>query len=104
MQFLLVTVRLEFFRPWSEPLYLYSFWNFCDFFLVHVKSWNLRCALIGFYIFSRQNKGNPLLKHIRNMRWAFTDVVCGYLLGQNSCALYLRYSTGLIILNDIWNP
>ncbi|XP_030467061.1 DNA excision repair protein ERCC-1 isoform X2 [Syzygium oleosum] len=34
-------------------------------------------------------KGNPLLKHIRNVRWAFADIVCDYLLGQNSCALYL---------------
>ncbi|ESR46507.1 hypothetical protein CICLE_v10003828mg [Citrus x clementina] len=38
---------------------------------------------------SHSQKGNPLLKHLRNMRWAFADVVCGYLLGQNSCALYL---------------
>ncbi|KAH9754928.1 DNA excision repair protein ERCC-1 [Citrus sinensis] len=38
---------------------------------------------------SHNQKGNPLLKHIRNMRWAFADVVCGDLLGQNSCALYL---------------
>lgn len=36
-------------------------------------------------------KGNPLLKHIRNVRWAFADIVCDYLLGQSSCALYLRY-------------
>ncbi|KDO59544.1 hypothetical protein CISIN_1g0458231mg, partial [Citrus sinensis] len=35
-------------------------------------------------------KGNPLLKHITYVRWAFADVVCDYLLGQNSCALYLR--------------
>ncbi|KAH1138427.1 hypothetical protein GYH30_028110 [Glycine max] len=34
-------------------------------------------------------KGNPLLKHIRNVRWAFADVVCDYMLGQSSCALYL---------------
>ncbi|GMJ11193.1 UV REPAIR DEFICIENT 7 [Hibiscus trionum] len=38
---------------------------------------------------SHRQKGNPLLKHIRNVRWAFADVVCDYLLGQNSCALYL---------------
>lgn len=36
-------------------------------------------------------KGNPLLKHIRNVRWTFADIVCDYLLGQNSCALYLRF-------------
>ncbi|KAH9688988.1 DNA excision repair protein ERCC-1 [Citrus sinensis] len=38
---------------------------------------------------SQRQKGNPLLKYIRNVRWAFADVVCDYLLGQNSCALYL---------------
>ncbi|XP_042014039.1 DNA excision repair protein ERCC-1-like isoform X1 [Salvia splendens] len=41
-------------------------------------------------IVSHRQKGNPLLKHIRNVRWVFADVVCDYLLGQNSCALYLR--------------
>ncbi|MQL98244.1 hypothetical protein Taro_030954 [Colocasia esculenta] len=42
---------------------------------------------------SHRQKGNPLLKHIRNVRWVFADVVCDYLLGQTSCALYisLRY-------------
>ncbi|CAA7403692.1 unnamed protein product [Spirodela intermedia] len=42
---------------------------------------------------SHRQKGNPLLKHIRNVKWVFADVVCDYLLGQNSCALYisLRY-------------
>ncbi|XP_050938880.1 DNA excision repair protein ERCC-1 isoform X2 [Cucumis melo] len=38
---------------------------------------------------SNRQKGNPLLKHIRNVRWAFADVVPDYLLGQSSCALYL---------------
>ncbi|QCE07366.1 DNA excision repair protein ERCC-1 [Vigna unguiculata] len=38
---------------------------------------------------SHRQKGNPLLKHIRNVRWAFADVVCDYMLGQSSCALYL---------------
>ncbi|XP_051116038.1 DNA excision repair protein ERCC-1 [Andrographis paniculata] len=38
---------------------------------------------------SHRQKGNPLLKHIRNVRWAFADVVCDYVLGQNACALYL---------------
>ncbi|XP_057784976.1 DNA excision repair protein ERCC-1-like isoform X2 [Salvia miltiorrhiza] len=40
-------------------------------------------------IVSHRQKGNPLLKHIRNVRWVFADVVCDYLLGQNACALYL---------------
>lgn len=38
---------------------------------------------------SHRQKGNPLLKHIRNVRWVFADVVCDYMLGQNACALYL---------------
>ncbi|XP_041018878.1 DNA excision repair protein ERCC-1 [Juglans microcarpa x Juglans regia] len=38
---------------------------------------------------SHRQKGNPLLRYIRNVRWAFADVVCDYLLGQSSCALYL---------------
>ncbi|KAK9292622.1 hypothetical protein L1049_020597 [Liquidambar formosana] len=38
---------------------------------------------------SHRQKGNPLLKHIRNVRWNFADVACDYLLGQSSCALYL---------------
>ncbi|KAI3924568.1 hypothetical protein MKX01_038008 [Papaver californicum] len=38
---------------------------------------------------SHRQKGNPLLKYIRNVRWVFADVVCDYLLGPNSCALYL---------------
>ncbi|KAK4753204.1 hypothetical protein SAY87_022002 [Trapa incisa] len=41
------------------------------------------------FIFLLLQKGNPLLKHIRNVRWAFADIVCDYLLGQGSCALYL---------------
>lgn len=38
---------------------------------------------------SNRQKGNPLLKHIRNVTWTFADVVPDYLLGQSSCALYL---------------
>ncbi|KAF0930458.1 hypothetical protein E2562_032887 [Oryza meyeriana var. granulata] len=42
---------------------------------------------------SHRQKGNPLLKHIRNARWAFADIAPDYVLGQSSCALYisLRY-------------
>ncbi|KAL8265987.1 hypothetical protein R6Q59_003331 [Mikania micrantha] len=38
---------------------------------------------------SHRQKGNPLLKHIRNVKWAFSDIVCDYMLGKTSCALYL---------------
>lgn len=38
---------------------------------------------------SHRQKGNPLLKHVRNVRWSFADILCDYMLGQSSCALYL---------------
>ncbi|KAJ7528650.1 hypothetical protein O6H91_15G012300 [Diphasiastrum complanatum] len=38
---------------------------------------------------SRRQQGNPILKHIRNVRWMFGDIVPDYVLGQTSCALYL---------------
>ncbi|KAL6524672.1 Excision repair cross-complementation group 1 [Orobanche hederae] len=50
---------------------------------------------------SHRQKGNPLLKHIRNVRWAFADIVCDYLLGQNACALYLRTCGNGDILSGI---
>ncbi|XP_024039579.1 DNA excision repair protein ERCC-1 [Citrus clementina] len=46
-------------------------------------------ATTNIYTYFKYVRCNPLLKHIRNVRWAFADVVCDYLLGQNSCALYL---------------
>ncbi|GJN19909.1 hypothetical protein PR202_gb07224 [Eleusine coracana subsp. coracana] len=38
---------------------------------------------------SHRQKGNPLLKHIRNARWTFADIIPDYVLGQSSCALYI---------------
>ncbi|XP_062200189.1 DNA excision repair protein ERCC-1-like isoform X1 [Phragmites australis] len=38
---------------------------------------------------SHRQKGNPLLKHIRNARWTFADIVPDYVLRQSSCALYI---------------
>ncbi|CAN1124320.1 DNA excision repair protein ERCC-1 [Linum perenne] len=49
---------------------------------------------------SHRQKGNPLLKHIRNVRWTFADVVGDYVLGQSSCALYLRFSSESFIDSD----
>uniref|UniRef100_A0A8D2NW98 DNA excision repair protein ERCC-1 n=1 Tax=Zosterops lateralis melanops TaxID=1220523 RepID=A0A8D2NW98_ZOSLA len=34
-------------------------------------------------------RGNPVLKFIRNVPWEFGDVVPDYVLGQSSCALFL---------------
>lgn len=47
-----------------------------------IENWFISCFF---------QKGNPLLKHIRNVTWTFADVVPDYLLGQSSCALYLRF-------------
>lgn len=40
-------------------------------------------------IVSPRQQGNPMLKHIKNVRWMFADIVPDYVLGQSSCALYL---------------
>jgi DNA excision repair protein ERCC-1 len=40
-------------------------------------------------VVSRRQAGNPLLKHIRNVRWTWGDIVPDYLLGATSCALFL---------------
>ncbi|XP_050942853.1 DNA excision repair protein ERCC-1-like isoform X1 [Cucumis melo] len=50
---------------------------------------------------SNRQKENPLLKHIRNVRWVFADVVPDYLLGQSSCALYLRISMPVDIFKTL---
>lgn len=40
-------------------------------------------------IVSARQKGNPLLKHIRNVPWEFGDIEPDYIMGQTTCALYL---------------
>lgn len=35
-------------------------------------------------------RGNPVLKFVRNVPWEFGDVVPDYVLGQSTCALFLR--------------
>ncbi|GAX81522.1 hypothetical protein CEUSTIGMA_g8950.t1 [Chlamydomonas eustigma] len=44
-------------------------------------------------IVSKRQAGNPLLKHIRNVRWQHGDVTADYVVGQNACVLFvsLRY-------------
>ena len=52
---------------------------------------NLPCAFLRALTHDcGAQKGNPVLKHIRNVRWLFGDIVPDYLLGQSACALYLR--------------
>ncbi|XP_065511299.1 DNA excision repair protein ERCC-1 isoform X2 [Caloenas nicobarica] len=40
-------------------------------------------------VVSPRQRGNPVLKFIRNVPWEFGDVVPDYVLGQSSCALFL---------------
>ncbi|XP_054039886.1 DNA excision repair protein ERCC-1 isoform X3 [Rissa tridactyla] len=38
---------------------------------------------------SPRQRGNPVLKFVRNVPWEFGDVVPDYVLGQSTCALFL---------------
>ncbi|KAF5837999.1 hypothetical protein DUNSADRAFT_3592 [Dunaliella salina] len=40
-------------------------------------------------IVSKRQAGNPVLKHLRNVRWTWGDVVPDYLVGASGCALFL---------------
>lgn len=55
-----------------------------------------RPKLSGGILVSSRQKGNPILKFVRNVPWEFTDsIVPDYVIGQNACALYLslKYHT-----------
>lgn len=40
-------------------------------------------------IVNRKQKGNPILKYVRNVPWEFDSIVPDYELGRCACALYL---------------
>ncbi|XP_074873935.1 DNA excision repair protein ERCC-1 isoform X2 [Carettochelys insculpta] len=40
-------------------------------------------------IVSPRQRGNPILKFVRNVSWEFGEIVPDYLLGQSTCALFL---------------
>ncbi|XP_056387049.1 DNA excision repair protein ERCC-1 [Hyla sarda] len=40
-------------------------------------------------VVSPRQRGNPLLKHVRNIPWEFGEIVPDYLLGETCCALFL---------------
>ncbi|XP_038623042.1 LOW QUALITY PROTEIN: DNA excision repair protein ERCC-1 [Tachyglossus aculeatus] len=40
-------------------------------------------------IVSPRQRGNPVLKYVRNVTWQFGDIVPDYVLGQSTCALFL---------------
>ena len=43
-----------------------------------------------FILVSQRQRGNPVLKYIKHVPWEFHSVVPDYVLGQTTCALYLR--------------
>ena len=43
---------------------------------------------------NKRQEGNPVLKHIRNVRWQFADIVPDYQMGQNACAVFLSLRCG----------
>ncbi|XP_001517592.3 DNA excision repair protein ERCC-1 [Ornithorhynchus anatinus] len=40
-------------------------------------------------IVSPRQRGNPVLKYVRNVPWQFGDILPDYVLGQSTCALFL---------------
>ncbi|XP_077174756.1 DNA excision repair protein ERCC-1 isoform X2 [Paroedura picta] len=38
---------------------------------------------------SPRQRGNPILKFIRNVPWEFSEIIPDYVLGQSTCALFL---------------
>uniref|UniRef100_A0A8C5PR32 ERCC1-like central domain-containing protein n=1 Tax=Leptobrachium leishanense TaxID=445787 RepID=A0A8C5PR32_9ANUR len=40
-------------------------------------------------VVSTRQRGNPVLKHIRNVPWEFGEIIPDYVLGETSCALFL---------------
>ena len=39
---------------------------------------------------SPTQKGNPVLKYIRNVPWEFNEILADYQIGQTACSLFLR--------------
>ncbi|XP_068111715.1 DNA excision repair protein ERCC-1 [Hyperolius riggenbachi] len=40
-------------------------------------------------VVSTRQRGNPLLKHVRNIPWEFGDIMPDYVLGETCCAFFL---------------
>lgn len=38
---------------------------------------------------STRQKGNPILNHVKQMPWEFSDIPCDYVVGAMTCALFL---------------
>ncbi|XP_060114383.1 DNA excision repair protein ERCC-1 [Heteronotia binoei] len=46
-------------------------------------------AKLNSIVVSPRQRGNPILKFIRNVPWEFGEIVPDYVLGQSTCALFL---------------
>ncbi|XP_046567875.1 DNA excision repair protein ERCC-1-like isoform X2 [Haliotis rubra] len=40
-------------------------------------------------IVNQRQRGNPILKHVRNIPWEYGNIVPDYVMGQSTCALFL---------------
>ncbi|XP_066292312.1 DNA excision repair protein ERCC-1-like [Branchiostoma lanceolatum] len=49
----------------------------------------LRATKSNSIVINPRQKGNPVIKNIRNVAWEFGDVIPDYVLGKTSCALFL---------------
>lgn len=49
----------------------------------------LPAAAATMILVNKRQQGNPVLKHIRNVRWQFGDIIPDYQLGLNTAALFL---------------
>lgn len=38
-----------------------------------------------------KQRGNPILKHVHNVAWEYSDIIPDYILGRTTCALFLRF-------------
>jgi len=43
----------------------------------------------GSIMVNQRQRGNPLLKHVRNVPWEFGEIVPDYVMGHTCCALFL---------------
>ncbi|XP_035695853.1 DNA excision repair protein ERCC-1-like [Branchiostoma floridae] len=48
-----------------------------------------RTTKLNSIVINPRQKGNPVIKNIRNVAWEFGDVIPDYVLGKTSCALFL---------------
>lgn len=49
-----------------------------------------RATLLVASVCLPSQRGNPVLKFVRNVPWEFSEVTPDYVLGQSTCALFLR--------------